>query len=138
MQKVDLYVIRIDGDNNLVNSRPCYNCLQMMKAVGIHRVFYSIDNIIVYEKVDCMVSINSSSINRHLEILYYYASSDRNTYYKNLLIKYMPKEINKYNLECFLTYNFIITLPEFKWKINNNNITFYDNNNIQILSSIII
>ena len=42
--KCDLIVIRINKDEKLMNSRPCYNCLSMMKAVGVKRVYYSDNN----------------------------------------------------------------------------------------------
>lgn len=60
-------VIRIDkkDKNNiqLVNSRPCYMCLEMMKAVGIRRVYYSDDfGKIIYENIRDMISIHTSNV----------------------------------------------------------------------------
>jgi len=69
--KLDMIVIRIDSSGDMVNSRPCHNCLDMMKAVGVRKIFYSHNNNIICERVNNMISINSSSIMRKLERDYY-------------------------------------------------------------------
>ena len=43
-KKIDLIVIRINKNKEICNARPCYNCLNMMKCVGINRVYYSISS----------------------------------------------------------------------------------------------
>ena len=96
-----MVVIRINGKKELVNSRPCYNCLNMMKAVGIRKVYYSVDNNIVCERVDRMVSIGSSSIMRHLDMLMYHAPKDINEYYLSLLSKNILHEMRIKNIEYF-------------------------------------
>lgn len=123
-----MIVIRIDSSGDMVNSRPCHNCLDMMKAVGVRKIFYSHNNNIICERVNNMISINSSSIMRKLERDYYNAPIDDNTYYKYLLIRKSPKNISKYNVECFLNYNFNEILPTFNYDINSKRIQFYDSN----------
>jgi len=99
-----------------------------MKAVGVRKIFYSHNNNIICERVNNMISINSSSIMRKLERDYYNAPIDDNTYYKYLLIRKSPKNISKYNVECFLNYNFNEILPTFNYDINSKRIQFYDSN----------
>lgn len=52
-------MLRIDNNNNLFNSKPCYHCmLKLMKSnnVKINNVFYSIDDGIVCVKFDELCS----------------------------------------------------------------------------------
>ena len=37
-QKLDIYVVRINNSNELLNARPCCHCLEMMKSLGIKRL----------------------------------------------------------------------------------------------------
>ena len=39
-----LYVARIDKMNNLKDSRPCTNCYNIIKGLGIKKIIYSTDN----------------------------------------------------------------------------------------------
>jgi hypothetical protein len=121
----------------MVNARPCYNCLDMLKSCGIKNIYYSTENGIVCEKVMAMISINSSSVTRYLERVQFNAPSDNDSYYINLLKKNIPKYIKKTNLELFITYNFKNELPYFKWEIKENKIIFYDNNSNFIISSLV-
>lgn len=109
-----------------------------MKAVGVNRVFYSVDGGVICERVNHMVSINASSITRHLEAKYYNTPSDKTEYYKMLLLRYMPKTINKTNLEYFIKYNFSDTLSNYTYKINNNKVIFYDENMNYVTKSILV
>ena len=69
-KKIDLIVIRINRQGDLVNSRPCYNCVSMMKAVNIKKVYYSTDNgDIVGESVKDMISIHASSASKFIHCL---------------------------------------------------------------------
>ena len=54
-------------DGSTANARPCFNCLKMMKDVGINKVYYSTgtDESLVSENVKNMVSIQSSTITRY-------------------------------------------------------------------------
>ena len=40
-KKLKLIVIRTDKDGKLKNSKPCNNCLQIMKLFGVNTVYYS-------------------------------------------------------------------------------------------------
>lgn len=136
--KMDIVVIRVNPAGELVNARPCYNCLDMMKAVGIRKVHYSVEGDIVTEKVDKMVSINASSILRHIERQVYNAPMDDDSYYKRLLVKNFPKYIYRHSLECFLEHNIKNVLPHFKWKQTKTKITFIDNSNNIVLVAVIV
>jgi deoxycytidylate deaminase len=137
--KIDLVVIRINKIGELCNSRPCYNCLNLMKAVGIRKVYYSISsNELICENVQYMVSIQSSTLkileNKYLSIYDYYNSILKNNF---------PSIIKKDNLDKFIKYNLILLLPSYKVKIYNNRfnkyiICIYDFNNKKIIESKLI
>ena len=42
-KKMILYVARIDKMNNLKDSRPCTNCYNIIKGLGIKKIIYSTD-----------------------------------------------------------------------------------------------
>ena len=128
-EKIDLVVIRINCKEELVNARPCYNCLDMMKAVGIRKVYYSIHNDIICEKVSNMVSICSSSISRQIERNIYGAPENNNEYYKKLLYTKIPKFLTIQSVENFIEYNLKIVLPNFTWKVTKKTFEIYDENN---------
>jgi len=109
----------------------------MLKACNIKKVYYSTPDGIICERVKDMVSINASSISRHIEKTLYHAPQDDTEYYKRLLKQKFPPEINKYNMNNFIKYNLNNVLPHFKYKITNEKIIFYDTNNNFILSSFI-
>jgi hypothetical protein len=110
-------VIRLDSRNNLVNARPCYNCALLMKAVGINKVYYSVDNIIVSEKVSNLISINASKIVRISEQIQYRAPLNTSEYYTKIISR-MPREIKQINLEYFIKYNLSIEFSEFNYVLN--------------------
>lgn len=138
LPKMDIFVIRLDSNDNLVNSRPCHNCLSMMKAVNIQRVFYSVDGSIDCERVTNMISINASSVTRYLEAKEYNAPTDKTEYYKHLFLKYLPTSICSKNFKKFVKYNFSDVLPTYRWEIVSKKIIFYDNNNVFLASCDII
>lgn len=120
-RKLDLVVIRVNRLDETCNARPCYNCLNMMKAVGIRRVYYSVSpDKIIGENVNNMVSIQASSVTRYLEnitgndIDY----NDPTIYYKKLLVKLFPSIIKRDNLFKFIAHNLSIVLPTYKVKID--------------------
>jgi|TARA_B110000046_G_C12628067_1_gene247485 tRNA(Arg) A34 adenosine deaminase TadA len=41
IQNSHIYVVRINNQSSLADSKPCYNCQHFMKLHGISRVFYS-------------------------------------------------------------------------------------------------
>ena len=62
---IDIVVMRINKVGEVANARPCYNCLTMMKAVGIRKVYYSIsDTELICENVNNMISIHISATTR--------------------------------------------------------------------------
>lgn len=55
--KIDLYVVRVNRNGELLDSRPCAECLNAMKSAEIHKVFYSTSNgTVISEKVKYMTS----------------------------------------------------------------------------------
>ena len=122
--------------DHIVNARPCINCLEMMKAVNINKVYYSIsDTEMICEKVSNMVSIHVSATTRQ------YTMANRhniNKYYEKILLTYFPSHIKKYNLEQFIKYNLTHLLPKYTVIINNTNILIYNESNKCIICSQII
>lgn len=58
----DLLVIRIDKNGNLNNSKPCNDCIRMLKEFNINRVYYSnSEGKIICEKVSHMTTNYTSS-----------------------------------------------------------------------------
>lgn len=118
--KLNLVVVRINRTGDTCNARPCHNCLNMMKAVGIRKVYYSTaPNELICENVKDMISIQSSLAAKK------YEQSNRNKltndpikYYEDLLIKYFPQNIKKFNLDNFVKYNLNIYLPRYQIKID--------------------
>jgi deoxycytidylate deaminase len=56
-----LIVIRIDKKNNLVDSKPCTHCVEVMKNLGIKKVIYSQkDGSLTMERLSKINSIPSS------------------------------------------------------------------------------
>jgi hypothetical protein len=97
---INIVVMRINKIGEVANARPCYNCLTMMKAVGIKKVYYSIsDNELICENVNNMISIHISATTRTLTINNNIKT--RNEYYEQMLIKYFPNEIKKTNLKHY-------------------------------------
>ena len=121
-KKLDIMVIRVDYMNRLVNARPCYQCLLMMKNVGIDKVYYSIDNSIICEKINDMISINSSDILREFNYIIT-GDNDTFTYYKKIIDK-MPKSTKKKNAELFIK-SIKLELPGCKYLLTNKILTIY-------------
>ena len=115
-----MIVIRVNSKGELCSSRPCYNCLDMMKAVGIKRVYYSDDkgNIVV-ETVKDMISIQASVVTKHIHNLKSVVKEDYNTYFQNLLKRLFPPEIKKENFEKFVKHNLNNVLPEHTYIFKN-------------------
>ena len=111
-KKIDLIVIRINRQGDLVNSRPCYNCVSMMKAVNIKKVYYSADNgNIVGEYVKDMISIHASSASKLIHCLKISSKMTFEAYFEELLRKLFPATIKQINLDNFLKYNLGNVLP---------------------------
>jgi hypothetical protein len=57
-----LLVIRVGNQDGLANARPCTECLKLMKAVNINKIYYSMDNNRIIEvKLSRIISLNLSS-----------------------------------------------------------------------------
>jgi hypothetical protein len=66
ISKTDILVFR-NSSKGIKNSRPCSECLETMKKLGIRRVYYSLDTgEIVYEKVSNMISTHRTTMTRHI------------------------------------------------------------------------
>lgn len=114
-------VIRINALNELCNARPCYKCLEMLKSLNFRYVYYSVSPTeIIRERVRDMISIEASSVTKLLDTLHNAIYSNKDTYYRDLLVNYFPKYVTLYNLNCFITYNLQNLLPTYKVKIMNN------------------
>lgn len=133
---IDLIVMRINKANEIMNARPCINCLSMMKAVGVNKVYYSISETeLVCEKVSNMVSIHVSAASRHIP------SNEKfnvKKYYEKILASNFPRMIKKYNLELFIKYNLLNVLPEYMTIITNTSVCIYNENKICIITSRLI
>ena len=89
-----MIVIRLNSENNLCISRPCFKCLQTLKTYNIKKVYYSDDNSnIIKENVTNMISI-------HITKLY-----STHIYIEKTITKFLPGIINIYNLNTFIKYN---------------------------------
>lgn len=132
----DICVVRINKSGTTSNARPCNDCLNLMKKVGIRRVYYSVDNnIIINENINDMISIHKSSVIRTIEGI---NNKNINNYYDNIMKKEFPSFIKKQNLNNFIKYNLNNILPNYKVLINNNDVMILNNNdNIIIMSKII-
>jgi hypothetical protein len=122
------------------NARPCYNCLNMMKDIGIKKVYYStgISDEFICENIRNMVSIQASSSTRYIEKLSNNTITyNKDEYYNNLLKTLFPKIINIKNLEYFIEYNLKNILPHYKIIIKLNNVKILDSQNKLLISSLI-
>lgn len=134
---IDILVMRINklGDTN---ARPCYHCLDMMKALNIKRVYYSTGpNEIVCENVKDMVSIQTSGISLQYEKHRNPSSHNNKTFYEDLLIKTFPSVIKQTNLDKFIIYNMRDFLPCYQILIINQTLIFLNSLKQQVLTSTI-
>ena len=141
MKKVDLIVVKVQKTGLLGNARPCMKCLNLMKTVGIKKIYYSISpDKIICEKVRDMVSIHVSRPTKLLDKLYNIVPQDDLEYYKYIIRNFIPNKIKKINLEFLLKYNIQI-IKKFKFEIVKINKKMYfiikDNDNIIKQSEII-
>jgi hypothetical protein len=132
-KKYDLFVVRINNaqkntETKLVNSRPCSHCLDMMKAVGIRRVYYSDDSgDIIYENVKDMISIHTSKVAQKYDIsnkkkygeLIDQKTINQTEYFDELIRKKIPNVIKEINYRYFIEYNFKIISSHYKLESTN-------------------
>ena len=136
-------VVRVNKLGDICNARPCYNCLDMMKAVGIRKVYYSISpNEIICEKVKDMISIQASMVDKNVDNIkssynnnFKSSEYDNNKYYEKLLIKNFPKTIRQSNLDNFIIHNLVNVLPTYKVIIYNTLLSSYAKHNDNTLLS---
>ncbi len=58
---MSIFVIRVNSEGRISNSRPCINCLNYMKLFGIKSVYYSTDDeTIETEKIKTMETTHYS------------------------------------------------------------------------------
>lgn len=122
------------------NARPCYNCLNMMKDIGIKKVYYSTgtSDEFICENIRNMVSIQASSSTRYIEKLSNNTITyNKDEYYTNLLKTLFPKIINIKNLEYFIEYNLKNILPHYKIIIKLNNVKIFDSQSNLLIESLV-
>ena len=141
--KCDLIVIRINSEEKLCNSRPCYNCLDMMRAVGIRKVYYADNNEnIICENVKDMVSINTSSVMKMIHRIKFETKISDMDISEKLLKSLFPDVIKKINFYYFMEYDFQFALPKHRYIVetsdNENYIIIYNSYNKEIIKSKLI
>ena len=115
IKKYAIIVIRIDKRDKdsvqLMNARPCQNCLNMMKSIGLKKVYYSDDKgDIVCEQIKNMVSIHTS----HVTIKINSITKNKEEVSKQKLkqnyfdesIRRLPDIIKKGNFLNFINYDY--------------------------------
>jgi hypothetical protein len=141
--KCDLIVIRINKDDKICTSRPCFRCLSLMKAVGIRKVYYTDnDQNLICENVKDMISINASSVTRLLLKRNLAINISDNNLLENLLINLFPDKVKKINLQYFIQYDFSFALPLHKCLIENhegkNIVVIYNQQNEEVIKALLI
>ena len=133
-----MIVLRVTKVGASANSRPCYNCLNMMKNIGINKVYYSTGNEdeLVSEHVKDMISIQSSSVTKLIDTAW--GPFNKDLYYNKLLKTYFPDEVKHQNLECFVNHNFKNIFPNYNVHVKNNKVYIYNENNKLIIESNIL
>jgi hypothetical protein len=127
-KNLNIMVVRISAVGTLVNARPCYQCTLMLKSLGINKVYYSIENNIVCEKVSQMISINSSNMWKVVDRIHYNAPNNMFDYYKNIINK-MPNIVKKNNADHFVRYIYK-EIEGCNYKFIKNKLIIYLNENI--------
>jgi len=59
MKDISLYVVKVNSDFKLGNSKPCSSCKSILKSHKVKKVYYSVDNGFVCSKVDEIVTRDS-------------------------------------------------------------------------------
>ena len=44
-----MYIVRVNKNNEIVNSRPCDGCIEILKTFNIRKIFYNIDSKLTFE-----------------------------------------------------------------------------------------
>lgn len=67
LKNLHLIVIRVSKTKQLVNSKPCKNCVKTMKSLGIEKVTYSIENKIITQYIEEIITEHLSGFSRHFK-----------------------------------------------------------------------
>lgn len=98
---LNLLVIRTDSLGNLVNARPCIECLKLMQVVGINKIYYSDNGSIIECKASTMISLQIST-----PALFAKNSTKKKNHFLLQCVKLLPDVIHADNIEHLLDYNF--------------------------------
>ena len=127
-KNLNIMVVRTKANGTLGNARPCYQCTLMLKSLGINKVYYSMDNNIICEKVADMISINSSSVWKKVDRIQYNKPQNIIEYYRSIFLR-MPNEIKKKNAEHFVK-NIFMELDGCHYKFTKTTLFVYVYNDI--------
>jgi hypothetical protein len=145
--KADIFVLRINKLTIIGNSRPCYHCLQMMKEVGLRKIYYTtgLGNEIVSESIKNMLSIQASHVTKLYDLIKYNITDTgkfNSQYIDILIVKYIPDIVKYENLMYFIKYNFNIYCKTHSYKFTTKKdclfINIYNKQDILIKKSIIV
>ena len=65
LSKYSIVVLRVNSNGKLLNSKPCYHCLQILKKIGISKIYYSTeDGEIEVQKIKNMDTDHYSRLKR--------------------------------------------------------------------------
>jgi hypothetical protein len=112
----------------------------MLQDVGIKKVFYTSNKNgeLICEHIKDMVSIQSSSVTRHLHFVNSRKETANNVYFEELLKNNFPKYIKKKSLMCFLNHNYLNIFPNNKIMIKGEVVSFNTVSGVLILEALII
>ena len=60
INKCTIVIIRTNKSGELLNSIPCTNCLYHIKKLGIKKIIYSNNNILIKDKIKNIIPTSSS------------------------------------------------------------------------------
>ncbi len=140
-KKGDLLVIRINNNGNLCNSRPCINCLKMMKDVKIKKVYYTNnDGELVVEQVKDMISVCTTSVSHEHHFIKTKIKLSKSEYVETILKTEFPDQVKKHSLGLFIK-NYLNDF-DYKFILEEKNgkgyFTILNSRNIEIKKSSII
>jgi hypothetical protein len=64
---MNILIIRYNSNGELMSSKPCRDCIELLRTIGIQRIYYSTDqHQIVFERLDTISSKHISWGYRYL------------------------------------------------------------------------
>ena len=72
LSKISIIVIRIDKNNELKNSKPCYDCIQTLKQYGFKKICYSTGDKkcpFIIERIKNIENNHRSQMTRHINLI---------------------------------------------------------------------